>query len=81
MPGKPCARTIEIDDDRRTMTTTRRHSNARTGRARLTLRPLDDIAAWERAFLGAKGELTLFLRGLAALPADERPIAGRAATP
>ncbi len=34
---------------------------------------------WERAFLGAKGELTRFLRGLAALPAEERPAAGRAA--
>src|SRR5919112_2494718 len=38
---------------------------------------LDEIVAWERAFLGPKGELTLFLRGLASLPADQRPIAGR----
>jgi phenylalanyl-tRNA synthetase alpha chain len=38
---------------------------------------LDEIVAWERAFLGPKGELTLFLRGLATLPATERPIAGR----
>src|ERR671917_2673882 len=38
---------------------------------------LDEMAAWERAFLGPKGELTLFLRGLASLPADQRPIAGR----
>jgi phenylalanyl-tRNA synthetase alpha chain len=39
---------------------------------------LDEIVAWEREFLGAKGELTGFLRGLGALPAEERPIAGRA---
>src|ERR671913_304304 len=38
---------------------------------------LDEIVAWERAFLGPKGELTLFLRGLASLPVDQRPIAGR----
>jgi phenylalanyl-tRNA synthetase alpha chain len=38
---------------------------------------LDEIVAWERAFLGPKGELTLFLRGLASLAADQRPIAGR----
>jgi phenylalanyl-tRNA synthetase alpha chain len=38
---------------------------------------LDEIVAWERAFLGPKGELTLFLRGLSTLPADQRPIAGR----
>ena len=33
---------------------------------------------WEKTYLGPKGELTLFLRGLGALPADERPTAGRA---
>ncbi len=38
---------------------------------------LDDIVAWERAFLGSRGELTLFLRGLASLPSDQRPIAGQ----
>ena len=38
---------------------------------------LDELTAWERAYLGAKGEVTLFLRGLASLPADQRPIAGR----
>jgi phenylalanyl-tRNA synthetase alpha chain len=38
---------------------------------------LDDVDAWERNFLGAKGELTLFLRSLASLPADQRPVAGR----
>ena len=31
---------------------------------------LDEIIAWERAILGPRGELTLFLRGLASLPAD-----------
>jgi phenylalanyl-tRNA synthetase alpha chain len=38
---------------------------------------LDAVVAWERAFLGPKGELTRFLRGLGTLPAQERPIAGR----
>ncbi|MFT4036774.1 MAG: phenylalanine--tRNA ligase subunit alpha [Thermomicrobiales bacterium] len=38
---------------------------------------LDAVTAWERAYLGPKGELTLFLRSLATLPADQRPIAGR----
>jgi phenylalanyl-tRNA synthetase alpha chain len=38
---------------------------------------LGEIVSWERAFLGPKGELTLFLRGLASLSAEERPIAGR----
>ncbi|HEX5993421.1 MAG TPA: phenylalanine--tRNA ligase subunit alpha [Thermomicrobiales bacterium] len=38
---------------------------------------LDEIDTWERAFLGPKGELTHFLRGLASLSDDQRPIAGR----
>jgi phenylalanyl-tRNA synthetase alpha chain len=38
---------------------------------------LDELTAWERAYLGPRGEVTLFLRGLASLPADQRPIAGR----
>src|ERR687894_1037191 len=38
---------------------------------------LEEVVAWERAFLGPKGELTLFLRGLASLAPDQRPIAGR----
>src|ERR687895_1717151 len=42
-----------------------------------TAASLDEVVAWERAFLGPKGELTLFLRGLASLAADQRPIAGR----
>ena len=37
-----------------------------------------DITAWERAFLGPKGEVTLYLRSLASLPTEERPSAGRA---
>jgi len=51
-------------------------------RALTELAAVGDVAGaegWERAFLGAKGELTGFLRGLAALPAEERPAAGRAA--
>lgn len=50
-------------------------------RAQAQLRAANSIAeveSWERAFLGAKGELTLFLRGLATLPTEERPVAGRA---
>ncbi len=35
------------------------------------------VLAWEKAFLGQKGELTSFLRGLGALPAADRPLAGR----
>jgi phenylalanyl-tRNA synthetase alpha chain len=38
---------------------------------------LEEIIAWERAFTGPRGEVTLFLRGLASLSAAERPIAGR----
>jgi phenylalanyl-tRNA synthetase alpha chain len=51
-------------------------------RALTALEAVDDLAAaqeWERTFLGAKGELTGFLRSLGALPAEERPAAGRAA--
>ena len=40
---------------------------------------LPDAERWERTFLGGKGELTTVLRGLAALPVEERPAAGRAA--
>ncbi|MGH2535497.1 MAG: phenylalanine--tRNA ligase subunit alpha [Thermomicrobiales bacterium] len=40
---------------------------------------LSELDAWERAFLGAKGELTRFLRGLGSLPPEDRPDAGRAA--
>lgn len=40
---------------------------------------LAGVTDWERAYLGAKGELTTFLRGLGGLAAEERPLAGRAA--
>ncbi|MDP9367843.1 MAG: phenylalanine--tRNA ligase subunit alpha [Chloroflexota bacterium] len=38
-----------------------------------------DADTWERTFLGAKGEVTAFLRRLGSLPPEERPAAGRAA--
>ncbi len=40
---------------------------------------LAGVQAWERATLGAKGELTGLLRGLGKLTAEERPEAGRSA--
>ncbi len=49
-------------------------------RALTELGTADDAStaeAWEKTYLGPKGELTLFLRGLGALPAEERPVAGR----
>ncbi len=39
----------------------------------------DDASTWEREFLGPKGRVTALLRGLGSLPAEERPLAGRAA--
>ncbi|MFM8594060.1 MAG: phenylalanine--tRNA ligase subunit alpha [Chloroflexota bacterium] len=39
---------------------------------------LSEILDWERAYLGPKGELTVFLRSLGALNPEERPIAGKA---
>ncbi|HET8524564.1 MAG TPA: phenylalanine--tRNA ligase subunit alpha [Thermomicrobiales bacterium] len=44
-----------------------------------TTHDLDALQTWERQFLGSKGELTGLLRGLGAVPAEERPAAGRAA--
>jgi phenylalanyl-tRNA synthetase alpha chain len=38
-----------------------------------------DAAAWEATYLGPRGRVTALLRGLGGLPADERPLAGRAA--
>lgn len=38
-----------------------------------------DASEWESAYLGPKGRVTMLLRGLGKLPAEERPIAGRAA--
>ncbi|HEY8448228.1 MAG TPA: phenylalanine--tRNA ligase subunit alpha [Thermomicrobiales bacterium] len=40
---------------------------------------LASLQEWERQFLGSRGELTQFLRGLGTLPAEDRPAAGRAA--
>ena len=40
---------------------------------------LSAAEAWERAFLGGRGELTAVLRGLGGVPAEDRPAAGRAA--
>jgi phenylalanyl-tRNA synthetase alpha chain len=51
-------------------------------RALVELSAANDLSAvqeWEKQYLGAKGELTAFLRSLGSLPADERPLAGRAA--
>jgi phenylalanyl-tRNA synthetase alpha chain len=50
--------------------------------AESTLNAAEDLASlteWERSVLGAKGSLTLFLRSLGQVPADERPALGRAA--
>lgn len=44
-----------------------------------TLTNAEDAAAWERDYLGPKGAVKLFQRGLGSLPAEERPAAGRAA--
>lgn len=52
------------------------------GRALTALAGAADIPAlqhWERTYLAGKGELAEFLRGLGAVPAEERPAAGRAA--
>ncbi len=40
---------------------------------------LEALEEWQRAYLGKKGRLSEILRGLGALPAEERPAAGRAA--
>ncbi len=38
---------------------------------------LDDVEAFSVKYLGRKGLVTLYLRGLSALPPDERPLAGK----
>ncbi len=46
-----------------------------------SLNALTDVAGadnWERDFLGPKGKVTALLRGLGALPKEERPDAGKA---
>lgn len=40
---------------------------------------LSDMLAWERAWVGPKGEITSLLRSLGSLPKEDRPAAGRAA--
>ncbi len=40
---------------------------------------LPTLQQWERSFLSGKGELATILRGMGAVPAEERPEAGRAA--
>ena len=37
----------------------------------------DQLSDWHRDFLGRKGELTLLLKQLGELPAEERPAAGK----
>jgi phenylalanyl-tRNA synthetase alpha chain len=39
----------------------------------------EDLSGWAAAYLGRKGTLTVALRGLGDLPADERPLVGRRA--
>jgi phenylalanyl-tRNA synthetase alpha chain len=56
-----------------------RIAEART-QATEALGSLDDpeaVQAWERDWLGPKGEITLMLRSLGTLPKEERPHAGR----
>jgi phenylalanyl-tRNA synthetase alpha chain len=40
---------------------------------------LDSLREWERRYLGGRGELTLLLRGIGSVPAEQRPEAGREA--
>ena len=40
----------------------------------------DQLSDWHRDFLGRKGELTLLLKQLGELPAEERPAAGKEVT-
>lgn len=42
------------------------------------LTTLEEARDWERQHLGSKGQVTALLRGLGSLPAEERPLAGRA---
>lgn len=42
------------------------------------LETASDAANWENKFLGPKGLVTSLLRGLGQLPAEDRPVAGRA---
>jgi phenylalanyl-tRNA synthetase alpha chain len=40
---------------------------------------LEQLAEWQRTYLGKKGAVSELLRGLGGLPVEERPLAGRAA--
>ncbi len=40
---------------------------------------LDQLGEWERSVFGPKGSLTLFMRSLGSVSAEERPALGRAA--
>lgn len=40
---------------------------------------IPSLQLWERTFLSGKGELSTVMRGMGAVPADQRPEAGRAA--
>ena len=74
-PRTGCVRTGRRHDGARH---DRRHPNAGDWQQLDAAASLDEIARPGNAtYLGAKGEFTLFLRGLATLPAEERPIAGR----
>lgn len=53
------------------------HASALEELSSLDTMPL--AAEWEIAWLGPKGQVTLLMRKLGSLPAEERPLAGRAA--
>lgn len=44
-----------------------------------SLETADDAESWERDYIGPKGKVKIFQRGLGSLPSEERPAAGRAA--
>ncbi len=49
------------------------------GRALAAVASVEALEEWHRAWLGRRGTLTLALRGIGALTAEERPLAGQAA--
>ncbi|MEA2593770.1 MAG: phenylalanyl-tRNA synthetase alpha chain [Thermomicrobiales bacterium] len=44
-----------------------------------SVQDLASLQAWERQYLGGKGELTALLRGIGSVPTEQRPEAGREA--
>ncbi|MEA2584026.1 MAG: phenylalanyl-tRNA synthetase alpha chain [Thermomicrobiales bacterium] len=44
-----------------------------------SVQDLPSLQAWERQYLGGKGELTALLRGIGSVPTEQRPEAGREA--